>query len=142
MNNNTNLISEEIRMHNIDIIKSSIVELQSTEIPKTENQGVDTQFDTIMHNIHEKRIKTRISVDVNVDNIKAEFIIDFHFKINNLNEFYTLNNENHPIFSRLLIDNLLDMSYSTIRGIVFEKISNSIKHGRTIILPILNFRNR
>jgi len=132
------MFSEEIIFNNINIVKSSIEKLSEQE---KANLGVDTEFGTVMHNIKEQIMKTNIAVNINIDEIKAVFIVDFYFKINNLNKFCNVNEKNKIVFSTSLLDTLLDLSYSTMRGIVFEKLYK-INNMRAIILPLMDFRKR
>jgi len=135
---NPNMFSEEIIFDNINIVKSSIEKLSEKE---KANLGVDTEFGTVMHNIKEQIMKTNIAVNINIDEIKAVFIVDFYFKIKNLNKFCNINEKNQIVFSPSLLDTLLDLSYGTMRGIVFEKLYK-INNMRTIILPLMDFTKR
>jgi len=94
-----------------------------------------------MHNMKAQIMKTNIAVTVNIDKIKAVFVVDFYFKIKNLNKFCELNERNIPAFPTSLLDTLLDLSYNTMRGIVLENLYK-INNMRTIILPIMDFTKR
>jgi len=86
-------------------------------------------------------MKTNIAVNINIDEVKTVFIVDFYFKIKNLNKFCNINEKNQIVFSPWLLDTLLDLSYGTMRGIVFEKLYK-INNTRTIILPLMDFTKR
>ena len=49
---------------------------------------------------------------------------------------YTLNEEDIPVFKELFVATLAGISYSTLRGIIFEKTSDTPWGGLT--LPVIN----
>ena len=67
---------------------------------------------------------------------KARFVFDFHFKIEELHQYYELKNNDMPIFTGILIATLLGISFSTARGIIFERLSNTNIQG--MILPVVS----
>jgi hypothetical protein len=67
--------------------------------------------------------------------IKASFAIDFHFKVDNMDDCITKNDESIAIDSTMPA-HLVGIAYSTARGIVLERLSNSPFQG--LILPIIN----
>ena len=66
----------------------------------------------------------------------AHFVIDFHFEIKNLSNFYKLKEDEQPLFSGVLIATLLGLSFSTARGIIFEKLATT--NLKDIILPVID----
>ena len=60
----------------------------------------------------------------------------FHFKIENLNNFYQKDENDMPVFNGNFVATLLGISISTARGILFEKLSgNGINN---IIIPVMS----
>lgn len=134
MSNTPKIIPEEINLFHIDILEHQIGQ------PKVKLY-IDVAH-TVMHNLKEEKVKLNLKINLETckgDNKKcpfAHFDIDFHYHIKNLENFYTLNNNQQPTFNALLIVTLLGISFSTARGIIYEKLTaNSIKN---IILPIVS----
>lgn len=139
MTKSVKIIPEEITLFHIDILESSIKDI-SEKKPSEFNINV---AHTIMHNLKDQRVKIGLLIDLSTKNNpnggKANFRIDFHFHVYNLNNFYELKQDNQPVFSWLLIATLLGLSFSTARGIIFERLSNTnLKH---IILPVVDPKN-
>lgn len=129
---------EEIHLFHIDIIESSI-----TELPFDTSGDFDLGVvQSVMHNLKGQRVKIGLEIELKKSasphDILAEFVIDFHFQVKNLENFYELK-EDKPIFSGLLISTLMGLSFSTARGIIFERLSNANIHG--VILPVINPRD-
>ncbi len=129
--------TENIHLFHIDLIESSIKDLpQKGKISFNINVAHKT-----MHNLKEERIKIGLLIDLETDKpggngAKAHFNIDFHFEIKGLKEYYELDKNKNPVFSGLLISTLLGLSFSTARGIIYERLSNTNMQG--IILPIVS----
>lgn len=64
------------------------------------------------------------------------FRYNFHFKVDNLEEMYEIREDGSPFFKKLFVATLAGISYSTLRGIVFEKSSES--DWGPLILPVVN----
>ncbi|RLD63416.1 MAG: hypothetical protein DRI95_11720 [Bacteroidetes bacterium] len=97
---------------------------------------------SIKHNLKEERIKIGLMVNIigeinkkDID-IKAHFSIDFHYEIKNLSEFYSVDEKNNPKFSGFLIATLLGISFSTARGIIYERLRKTKLAG--VILPVVS----
>ncbi len=134
MSDTPKIIPEEINLFHIDILEHQIAQ------PKVKLY-IDVAH-TVMHNLKEEKVKLNLKINLETckgDNKKcpfAHFNIDFHYQIKNLENFYTLNNNQQPTFNALLIVTLLGISFSTARGIIYEKLTaNSIKN---IILPVVS----
>lgn len=139
MTNSVKIIPEEITLFHIDILESSIKDVSDK---KQGEFNINVAHST-MHNLNDQRVKIGLFIDLSTKNNpnggKANFRIDFHFHINNLNNFYELKQDKQPVFSWLLIATLLGLSFSTARGIIFERLSNTnLKH---IILPVVDPKN-
>lgn len=132
-----NIIPEEIHLFHIETIESKILN-PSIEKEVTFNLNIGHH---VMHNLELERIKMDIAVDIMEDSPKekkaeASFKFEFHFQIDHLSNFYELNEQKKPIFHALLIATLLGISFSTARGIIFEKLNHTqMKH---IILPVVS----
>lgn len=134
MSSSAKIIPEDINLFHIDILEQQIGQ------PKVKLY-IDVAH-TVMHNLKEEKVKLNLKINLETckgDNKKcpfAHFDIDFHYHIKNLENFYTLNDKQQATFNALLIVTLLGISFSTARGIIYEKLTaNSIKN---IILPIVS----
>jgi len=136
MTKEVKIIPREIHLFHIDVVEISIKEL-STD--KSGEFKVNVAH-TIMHNLKEQRLKIGLNIELNGENHseegKANFVIDFHFHIDNLKNFYSINEQNKPVFSGLLVATLLGLSFSTARGIIFERLAGTSLKG--MILPVVD----
>lgn len=135
MSEQSKINPEKIHLFHINVVESAIKDLAQ----KTESQFKINIAQTTMHNLKEERFKIGLFIDLIPDVIstdaKAQFVFDFHYKIEELNKYYTLNNTNTPVFQGVLIATLLGISFSTARGIIFERLSNTNMKG--MILPVV-----
>ena len=67
---------------------------------------------------------------------ECKFRYNFHFVIENLDDMYEKNEDGEPIFKRSFVATLAGISYSTLRGIVFEKTSNS--KWTALVIPVID----
>lgn len=109
---------------NISIVESS----QDIQL------GVSNHF---FHNLEESNIKINLDIHLKSKDDKsfANFEFEFFFHINNMEKYYQLENE-EPIFEGSLVTTLFSVSYSTSRGIIFEKLKNTMWSEN--ILPIIS----
>jgi hypothetical protein len=117
------IIPEEIHLFKVDVIKSNI---DAEAFNETKNHSLSVAH-KMMHNLTDERVKLELAFSFKNEN-KVEllhFQLDFHFKIEKLDKFYTINEQQKPIFSGLLIATLLGICLSTSRGIIFEKCNNN-----------------
>jgi len=137
MEHQTKIAPEEIHLFHIEIVDENPVEFPAD---KKENIHLNAGH-SLMYNLKEQQIKIGLHIhfgtENNIEQINNNFVIDFHFKIENLNNFYKLDQNNNPLFSPLLITTLLGLSFSTARGIIFEKLYNA-DNSQNIILPIID----
>ena len=136
MAKNVNIIPEEINLIQIDILESSIKDL-----PKKEALGFNLNVGhSTMHNLDEQRVKIGLVIDLdsesNLVDGKAHFVFDFHYQIQNLSNFYQFKENGEPLFSGIFISTLIGLSFSTARGIIFERLLNTNLQG--IILPVVD----
>ncbi len=94
-------------------------------------------------NFQEKLCRFRLFVklsavdkDKNPLGLEAEFGIDFHFHIDNLNDYLVHKEGNEVEVDSVLGSNLCAISYSTARGIILEKMHGTYFDG--VILPIVD----
>jgi hypothetical protein len=133
------IIPEKIHLNHIVIVKNDITGIN------TSLKTLDIQLGvahTIMHNLKEERIKIGLLLDLlsesveKENNVNMKFNIDFHYKIDDLINHYELDENNSPIFSGQFIATLLGISFSTARGIIYQKLSDVNLKG--IILPVVS----
>lgn len=67
---------------------------------------------------------------------ECKFRYNFYFEVDNLSEMYSLNEDDLPVFQKLFVATLSGISYSTLRGIIMEKTSNT--PWGTLILPVID----
>ena len=132
---------EEINLFHIHVNESVINAVAHEKKP---NYAVNVGH-VLMHNLKLERLKINLVIelkaelkekqrDAKISN--AHFNIEFHFQITNLKDFYTLNENETPVFHGLLITTLLGLSFSTARGIIYERLSKTNMAG--IILPVVS----
>lgn len=91
-----------------------------------------------MHNLKDERVKIELvfSFTDNSEKEIAFFQIDYHYKIENMSNFYKVSEDARPVFSAQMIATLLGISLSTSRGVIFERLG---KEGIVdIILPVVS----
>lgn len=127
---------EKIHLFHINIVESSIKDLPK----KGDNNFKINIAQTTMHNLKDERVKIGLHIDLIHDAVssdaKAHFVFDFHFRIEELSNYYELKADNSPFFKGVLIATLLGISFSTSRGIIYERLSNTNMQG--MILPIVS----
>lgn len=114
------------------------------------NEIIDNDFTNLLitsdiahisgHDLDNKKYLLGLKVVFTIHNknqlIEFKFRYNFHFLIDNFDEMYSLKEDGTPFFSKLFVATLAGISYSTLRGIIFEKTS---KNGLpTLTLPIIN----
>lgn len=137
MSSIVNIVPSEIHLIHVDVLESYVKDAAV--------RGDKSEFGlnighTVMHNLKDERVKIGLRVNIKLKNTpedsEATFIIDFHFQIENLNKFYSTEESGQIVFSGLFIATLLGLSFSTARGIVLERLSNTNFSG--IILPVID----
>ena len=130
------IIPEEMHLFKVDVVKSNI-NSQAFKNKQNHTLGIGHKM---MHNLKDERVKLELAFSFEDDNKVqlANFQIDFHFKVEKLGNFYSINAENKPVFSGLLIATLLGICVSTSRGIIFEKCNNN--GIENLLIPIVSPR--
>jgi hypothetical protein len=129
---------EKIHLIQIEPISSVIAEV---EVSIQDDETIDFKIAHISaHHLEDKRFLMGLEIILILDGreqkSKAKFRYDFHFAIDNLKDMYKLDENNDPIFQKVFGATLAGISYSTLRGIIFEKLSNS--SWGSITLPVID----
>lgn len=118
---------EKIHLLKIEPIEVSILDLEE---PYNQEESLGMKIAHISaHNLDEKGFLFGLDLILSLSDRKPEktarFRYDFHFAIDNLEQMYSLKQEKEPTFSRQFVATLAGISYSTLRGIIFEKLVQS-----------------
>jgi|APDee1175537692_1029409.scaffolds.fasta_scaffold00142_7 hypothetical protein len=131
----TKIIPAKIHPLKIEVIDSYIND-------NIENKNPNFDFSiahAVQHNLKDERIKITLFINLLSDTnneIGIKFNIDFHYKIDDLEDHYKLNENNTPIFSMLFIATIVGISFSTARGIIFSQLQNTKLNN--LILPVID----
>lgn len=128
----------KIHLNQIEPLKSAIKEIKKKIVA---DEAIDFKIGHInAHHLEEKRFLMGLELVLTLNERKsveqAIFRYNFHFMIENLEEMYKLDEQGKPIFQKVFGATLAGISYSTLRGIVFEKLLNS--SWGSITLPIID----
>lgn len=94
---------------------------------------------TVQHNLKDERIKIALFINLlskTNNEVGIKFNIDFHYKIDDLEDHYQLNENKSPVFSLLFIATIVGISFSTARGIIFSQLQNTKLN--SLILPVID----
>lgn len=134
------IVAEEIELLHIDFVNSKINEGSKAAKPSYDLKVAHKTS----HNLKDERIKIKLLINLlnqpaDGQINEANFEIDFHFRIQHLENFYTLKEDsNIPLISANLIATILGISFSTARGLLFERLANTNFQG--VILPVVSPR--
>ncbi|RKR14844.1 hypothetical protein CLV91_0925 [Maribacter vaceletii] len=129
---------EKIHLLQIESIETSISDLKE---PFNNEETIDMKIAHVSaHNLDDKGFLLGLDLiltltDRGVQSI-ARFRYDFHYRIDNLEQMYTIKSDGKPTFQKLFGATLAGISYSTLRGIIFESLSNS--SWGSIVIPVIN----
>ncbi len=132
------IIPENIHLIQINWVKeNTIFSPEKLEV----NPNYDFQIThTMMHNLDKEIVKIGIFVNM-IGEVKnkpinqgGNYEVDFIFKIDQLQSYYQLV-ENKPLFEGVFVGTLLGISYSTIRGMLFNSWRNTVLE--KVILPVI-----
>ncbi len=102
MEKKATIIPENIHLLRLDIVEKNIKSIE------TKSKSINFKLNvahTTMHNLKEEKIKIGLLINIIPEvnkketGAKANFNIDFHYQIKDLNSFYSLDDKNNPIFS-------------------------------------------
>jgi len=90
----------------------------------------------VQHDLDQQLVKVTLQITLSTSNeLKASLLYDFVYKIDNLPDFIVGKDE-QTVFTAQLIGTLLGISYSTMRGIFYQKFKEL--NIPEILLPVLN----
>ena len=132
---------EKIHLLRIEPLEISISDLKKSF---SLEESIDMKIAHISaHNIDENGFLMRLDVKLTLEDRKpkqtASFRYNFHFIVDNLKQMYSLQKNGEPVFSNLFASTLAGISYSTLRGVIFEKLLNS--SWGAITIPVINPAN-
>lgn len=133
MDKNLQIKAEEIHLLRIEVVENK---LDARAFQKTEKPRLQMKH-RLLHHVEDKRLKIELIFNFSDQNNRELFLlqVDFHYRIENLENFYELTNENIPKFHGMLIATILGIGLSTARGIIFEKLeANGIKN---VLIPVI-----
>ncbi len=128
------IIPEDIHLLAMEVVQQKI----DAHAFKKQKQHKLNVGHKVLHNLKDERVKMELAFSF-VDANKVQllfFQIDFHFKVEQLSNFYQLKEENQPVFHAPLIATLLGISLSTARGVIYEKLQNA--GVGNVIIPIVS----
>jgi len=125
----------------LNYIEEVSVTIDNTEPIKDSKVTLSTNIAHISaHNLDKNQFLFGLHLVFNTNNLdvihECNFRYNFHFIIDNLKEMYEIDKDKEPVFKEIFAATLAGISYSTLRGIVFEKTKDS--NWGTIILPVVN----
>lgn len=129
---------EKIHLLRIEPKEVSISDLKEPYNPK---ESIDMKIAHISaHNLDEKGFLLGLDIVLTLtDRVPekiARFRYAFHFVVDNLEEMYSLNEDKEAVFDKQFAATLAGISYSTLRGIIFEKLLNS--SWGSVTVPVIN----
>lgn len=109
--------------------------LQVTEAIAHENPLMKVA-QKVQHDLEQQLVKVTLQITLSTDaELKASFFYDFVYKVDNLSE-YIVGNEEKTVFTAQFVGTLLGISYSTMRGIFYQKFKEL--NVSEILLPVIN----
>lgn len=109
--------------------------LQVTEAIAHENPLMKVA-QKVQHDLEQQLVKVTLQITLSTDaELKASFLYDFVYKVDNLSE-YIVGNEEKTVFTAQFVGTLLGISYSTMRGIFYQKFKEL--NVSEILLPVIN----
>jgi hypothetical protein len=133
-----NIEPEKIHLLKIEPIEVLISDLMT---PFNQEETIEMKIAHISaHNIDNKGFFLGLEIILELADRKPEkearFRYNFHFTIDNIEKMYELIEEGEPKFSKQFVATLAGISYSTLRGIIFEKLLHSSWGAVTV--PVIN----
>lgn len=137
------IIPELIHMTSLNVYKASVeTSDEYLDSPlEINNIGVEYAQQSAL-NIDDKAIRIRLEIRLNpVDEekksigINAGYGIEFHFEVENLEDFLS-DEEDEKKINGVLAGTLMGIAYSTARGIIFDRTQGTFFKG--VILPVID----
>lgn len=139
------VIPEKIHLAGIRILKSHFeVDFDAVDSP-TNIQKIKTGLKSASHfNLEDSYQSFRLFVKIQgydekeeKVSVRGEYQIDFHFYIDNLKDFITVENDSNRFsVGSELGATIAGISYSTSRGIILDRTQTTDFNG--VILPVIN----
>lgn len=142
--NVTAIDSEKLHLLSVKVFKARLdtTEQFRDNPQKTDKYVIDTASDTVF-SFKDKLCRfrfffkfTAIDNENNPLGIEAEYGLEYHYFIDNINDFLIHKNENEVSIDSQLGIVLCSISYSTSRGIILEKLHGTYFEGA--ILPVVS----
>lgn len=142
-NKQAKIIPEKIHLFSIKVFKSNL-ETSDTFLNSPQKvEGFEFALaKQLAHNFQANKIRFRLFFTLSAYNaqnktlgLTAEYGIEFHFEVDNLNDFTIDANETSNLDTALGAT-LLGIAYSTSRGIVLERMQGTFFEG--VILPVID----
>ncbi|WP_291867938.1 hypothetical protein [Maribacter sp.] len=129
---------EKIHLLQIEPLEVSITDLNE---PFKNDEPIDMRIAHISaHKLEDKAFLLGLDLILALTDRESEsiarFRYDFHFVVDNLEQMYSIKEDGEPTFKKIFGATLAGISYSTLRGIIFEKLLNSSWGSTTI--PVIN----
>lgn len=102
---------------------------------------IDKEFELhlaqkVQHHLEKKSFKITLLLSFSCkENQFAEYLYDFIFEVENILDFL-VDAENKQVFTGQIVGTLVGICYSTLRGLVYTKLSETNLNG--FILPVIN----
>ena len=136
-NSKLNIEPEKIHLEFIEEISVGISESNFDDNSPTK---ISTSIAHISgHKIDEKKFFFGLKLVLLVpdsESIRCHFRYNFYYIIDNLEDMFIENDENEPIFQKIFVATIAGISYSTLRGIIYEKLRNT--DWGNLIIPVIN----
>lgn len=134
---------ELIHLHSLKVYKTLVNASENYIDNPVEIKNISVQYaQNSAFNFEEKAIRIRLEIlMLAVDGedkeigLNAEYGIEFHFVVENLDEFVEVEGDKKSI-SGMLGGTLMGIAYSTARGIVFDRTQGT--HFKGVILPVID----
>ncbi len=135
-----NLVPEDITLLRVNILNVNIHATKEYMDKPVKHEGLEmkTGYDIAL-NISENACRIRLFFAFDAVNdqkkvvgLKAEIGLEYHFKVREMNRFI----DKDQRLSLSVAASLINIAYSTSRGIILEKTQNTYFHG--IIIPVVN----
>lgn len=128
------IVAEKIHLQRIDVVQNRL----DMALFKACKKPAITLGHKLMHNLAENRIKLDLMFSFRDPKEEELWLLqlDFHFLVDNLADFYKLDEKQQPIFFGPAIGTFLAIAVSTSRGIIFEKLESTGLKG--VIIPVLD----
>ncbi|WP_299431142.1 hypothetical protein [uncultured Maribacter sp.] len=132
---------EKIHLLQIEPIEVSISDLKE---PFNNEEAIDMKIAHVSaHNLDEKGFLFGLDLILTLTDREtqntARFRYNFHYTIDNLEDMYIIKKGGKPTFAKIFGATLAGISYSTLRGIIFEILLNS--SWGSITIPVINPTN-